>query len=104
MKLHTSGIARGFQRPIVARVATRPAPVGMRKDTVLVLPSVNHESDFRGYAALIVQQNADNLPTSLPLVHSVRDISHLSSGYIVALEPLNGFVRTLYRPESPHNT
>lgn len=104
MRLHTSGIARGFQRPIVARVTTDLAPVGMRKDTVLVLPSLDHGSDFRGYAALIVQQNVDTMSASVPLVHSVRDISHLGSGHIVAIEPQNGFVRTLYRPESSHNT
>ena len=104
MRLHTGGIARGFQKPIVARVATEPLPADTRKNTVLVLPSLDPQSDFRGYAAIVVQQKVDALPISCPIVHSVRDINHLSSGHVVVLEPLNGFVRTLYRPESPHNT
>jgi His-Xaa-Ser system radical SAM maturase HxsC len=40
----------------------------------------------------------------VPVVHSVREIDHLQSGYIVVLEPMNGFIRTFYRPDSQHNT
>jgi sulfatase maturation enzyme AslB (radical SAM superfamily) len=37
-------------------------------------------------------------------LHSVRAIDHLKAGYIVGIEPDSGFVRTLYRPDSRHNT
>jgi His-Xaa-Ser system radical SAM maturase HxsC len=40
----------------------------------------------------------------VPLVHSIRDTDHLAAGHIVAIEPLSGFIRTIYRPESRHNT
>jgi His-Xaa-Ser system radical SAM maturase HxsC len=105
MRLHTAGSAHGFNKPIVARVATEPIPLKTRKDTVLVLSSLdNVPTDFRGYAAIVVHQRVDDQSISTPLVHSVRDIDHLRSGDVVVLEPLNGFVRTLYRPESRHNT
>lgn len=104
MRLHTAGNALGFRKPIVARITTGPIPACERKDTVLVLPSLDQSADdFRGYAAVIVKQEVSGRLISAPLMHSVRDIDHLSSGQIVALEP-NGFIRTLYRPESRHNT
>jgi His-Xaa-Ser system radical SAM maturase HxsC len=105
MRLHTAGTVQGFQKPIVARVTTEPLPAGTRKDTALILASLEAgPNSFRGYAAVILQQRLDGNPISRPLVHSVRDIDHLRSGHIVAIEPRNGFIRTLYRPESPHNT
>ncbi len=105
MRLHTAGIAQGFRRPLVARVVTEPLGDTDRKDAVLVLHSLDAvPNDFRGYAAIVVQSHVDDRSISTPLVHSVRDIDHLISGHVVVLEPLNGFVRTLYRPESRHNT
>ena len=104
MRLHTAGSALGFRKPIVARVTTEPILASDRKDVVLVLSSLEGADDFRGYAAVIVQQEFVGERVSAPLVHSVRDIDHLQSGHIVAVEPANGFIRTLYRPESRHNT
>src|SRR5689334_7797369 len=105
MRLHTAGMAQNFRKPIVARLTTEPLPVSMRKDVALVLASLDGDPNcLRGYAAVIVQKQANGNSTSGPLVHSVREIDHLRSGHVVALEPQNGFIRTLYRPESPHNT
>ncbi len=104
MRLHTAGIARGFKEPIVARVVTRPVPADLRKHSVFVAASLGVHEDLAGYAAIIVQEPADTSANSIPLVHSVRHIDHLRSGHIVVLEPLNGAVRTLFRPESRHNT
>jgi His-Xaa-Ser system radical SAM maturase HxsC len=105
MRLHTAGTARGFRKPIVARVTTEPIPASERKDAVLVLPSLDSDAgDFRGYAAIIVKQEINGQIRSTPVVHSVRDIDHFSSGHVVVLEAANGFIRTLYRPESRHNT
>src|SRR5438094_212133 len=105
MRLHTAGTARGFKEPIVARVTTEPVSVENRDQAALVLPFLDGlPNDFRGYASIIVQHKIDQRRFPAPLVHSVRDIDHLRSGHIVAVEPLNGFIRTLYRPESRHNT
>jgi His-Xaa-Ser system radical SAM maturase HxsC len=105
MRLHTGGVAQGFRKPLIVRVTTEPLTASERKDVALVLPSLDTiKHDCRGYAAIIVQQKLDGQSFSIPLVHSVRDIDHLRSGHVVVLEPLNGFVRTLYRPESRHNT
>lgn len=103
MKLSTTGISRRFGNPIVARVSTIPVPFGERKDTALVLSSLDLDGDYRGYAALVVRNKVDT-STVMPLVHSVKDIDQFKSGYVIVLEPLNGFIRILFRPESPHNT
>jgi His-Xaa-Ser system radical SAM maturase HxsC len=104
MRLHTAGKPRGFQKPIVARIVTQPVPSSARRDVALVLPRLDPADDLSGYAAIILAEAAAGYLCPTPLVHSVRDIDHLRPGHIVALEPLSGFVRTLYRPESPHNT
>jgi His-Xaa-Ser system radical SAM maturase HxsC len=103
MRLHTTGTAVGFKRPIVARVVTGPVPIEERKDTALLIDSLGQDNDLSGYAALIVR-NSVTRRVGVPLMHSVRTIDHLSSGHVVALEPMNGFIRTLYRPDSDHNT
>jgi His-Xaa-Ser system radical SAM maturase HxsC len=105
MKLHTAGNAIGFESPILARVSTEPVDFNARKNTALV---VAHSSeippDIAGYAALIIQDRLDELRIGIPLVHSVRTIDHLKSGYIIAIEAPSGFIRTVYRPDSRHNT
>lgn len=103
MRLHTAGIGQGFKKPIVARVVTKPVPVSTRKNTVLVLPSIDGTQDFCEYSAVVFKEKAKETSLRIPVVHSVRDIDHLEHGHIVALEP-NGFIRTVYRPESRHNT
>lgn len=103
MRLHTAGVAAGFKRPILGRVVDVPVPVARRKDSVLVADSLAGNADLRGYAALITKSQVDP-PLGIPVVHSVRTTEHLRSGHIVVLEPGNGFVRTLYRPDSYHNT
>jgi His-Xaa-Ser system radical SAM maturase HxsC len=105
MRLHTAGVASGFRKPLVVRVTTQPLSVERRKDAALVAVSRDGlSSNVSGYAALIFQEKVDALGIPVPVVHSVRDIDHFRSGHIVALDPFNGFIRTLYRPESQHNT
>jgi His-Xaa-Ser system radical SAM maturase HxsC len=105
MRLHTAGMASGFRKPLVVRVTMQPLSVDRRKNAALVLMS-HHAipASVTGYAAIIVHDKIDDESFPIPIVHSVRNIDHLKTGHVVALEPLNGFVRTLYRPESPHNT
>lgn len=103
MRLHTTGIALDFKRPILARVAMAPLPLHQRKDTALVLSSLDSANNLSGYSAIILKDKVV-APLGVPTVHSVQHTDHLATGHIVALEPLNGFVRTVYRPESKHNT
>jgi His-Xaa-Ser system radical SAM maturase HxsC len=104
MKLHTAGIARNFGNPIVGKVSLTPLPPSERRDRVLVCGSTEiGRLDLLGYAAIISRDDIGNNELRVPMVHSVRETDHLLSGYIVALEAKSGFIRTLFRPESPHN-
>lgn len=103
MRLHTSGIGIGLTVPIVARVATTHLQADQRKNTALVMSGLPSVENFHGYSALIVKATVD-APLGIPTIHSVQHIDHFASGHIVALEPSNGFIRTIYRPESRHNT
>lgn len=103
MRLHTTGIALGFHGPIVARVSTIPLPIDQRKDTALVICSLDSAPSLEGYSAIIIEDKVNDL-LGVPTMHSVQHTEHLVSGHIVALEPLNGYVRTVYRPDSNHNT
>jgi His-Xaa-Ser system radical SAM maturase HxsC len=40
---------------------------------------------------------------SIPTISSISEIDHLRTNDIVVMEPKNGFIRTLYRPDSNHN-
>ena len=42
--------------------------------------------------------------TGTPIVHTVRDLDHLRYGDIVVVQPETGFIRTLFRPDSSHNS
>ena len=105
MRLHTAGVARNFRKPIVARIATEELSEDQRLDVALVIPTSKEiPKDVNGYAVVLAEAAVGEGVCSIPIVHSVRNIDHFQAGHIVALEPLNGFVRTIYRPESSHNT
>ena len=102
--LSTYGRPLNLARPIVARVALQDATPDQRQDLVLVTGS--RPGDWvTGYRAVVTTApvSPHELPTQTPCIHSVRQISHLQSGDVVALHPRSGHVRTLFRPESEYN-
>jgi len=106
--LHTHGSARGFDRAILGRVTTAGAAPDERGDHVLVADPAAGDPALEGYAALLTTAGTDtplvrrSAAAGLPVVHSARTLDHLVPGDVVTLEP-SGYVRTLYRIESPHN-
>jgi His-Xaa-Ser system radical SAM maturase HxsC len=107
MRLHTAGKAVGIREPIVVKVSNQPVGIEQRKDTALVVDGRSQISaGDQGYAVLISKSPATQVSNNpdWPIIHSVRDTDHLKNGCIVGIEPGNGFIRTLYRPDSRHNT
>ena len=107
MRLHTAGKPLGIHEPIVVRISNQPVGIELRKNTALVVGSESQISAADlGHAVLISKPAATQFNNSFdwPMIHSVRDIDHLKNGYIVGIEPGSGFIRTLYRPDSRHNT
>lgn len=108
MRLITAGSPLNITRPIVGRII-RDGESADRSEGIHILR--NHSvprENVVGYRALLTTLKEDELgslrDTGIPIVHSLREDSHLTEGYIVLLQPNSGFVRTVYRPGSQHNT
>lgn len=105
MRLTTSGIpGAALQKPVVGIVARDWVAEEYRADKILTITDCPRSADeLRGYAGVLTTARP-NLPSSpVPSVSLIREMDHLRTGDIVALEPKNGFVRTLYRPDSDYN-
>jgi His-Xaa-Ser system radical SAM maturase HxsC len=61
---------------------------------------------YKSFAAVITDSSAlfDELSAAgIPAVR-VQSTEEFREGHIVTIEPGSGFIRTIFRPESPHNT
>jgi His-Xaa-Ser system radical SAM maturase HxsC len=108
--LSTYGRPLNFTSPVVARVALEPVPPEERKTSALVTEA-NPEnwSDAKGYRAIVTTQrlvsstSAPSDVSSIPIIHSARQVSHLKHDDVIVAYPRTGYVRTLFRPDSRHN-
>jgi His-Xaa-Ser system radical SAM maturase HxsC len=101
MRLTTSGIPNSrLTKAIVGRVCREPLPREDRVDRILATDRV--PDDLSGYSGLLTSARPENL-LEVPAVSAAHEIEHLRTNDIVAMEPRNGFVRTLYRPDSNYN-
>lgn len=100
MILSTRGRAAGpIGQPIIGRITMAHVGADERSEYVLVGgPDVVGEAE--GYAAVLSEGSLDE-PPLVPTVHSAR-LGHLSAGDVVSIDS-TGYVRTLYRRDSPHN-
>jgi len=105
---------RGQTDEVSARFTARVTRVPIdsyeaRKDHVLVLdrlPTAGDALGLDGYAAVIAARERPSgavASVSSPLV-TVKAVDHLKDGHVVTIEPRTGFVMTVFRPESRHNT
>jgi His-Xaa-Ser system radical SAM maturase HxsC len=110
MRLTTAGAPLNFGTAVVGKVAMRAVPADDRSDKILVrLLDECSADESRGCRGVITPSRAQDNTTiidrlTLPIVHSTREIDHLRDGDIVVMQPKTGFVRTLHRPDSVHNT
>ena len=103
MNLHSLARACGVRQPIIARVTTAALPPGEgRRDAALFWNEAGCPPDTSGYLAVLTPQIAPDWAVAAPLVHSLPQLDYLGNGDVVYIAE-NGFVRTLYRRQSPHN-
>jgi His-Xaa-Ser system radical SAM maturase HxsC len=103
MKLHSIGRARALEEPIIGRVTTDELPAyEARRDSVLMWRKLTPPVDTSGYMAVMTPAKAPAWDITAPLLHSISGFDYLSNGDVVYISP-TGFVRTLYRRDSPHN-
>jgi len=102
MRLVTAGVPISLGRAVVGIVSTHPVAATERGKRILVTHNLDG-TDLTGYRGILTTADKSAARFHVPVVHKVREIDHLLDGYIVALEPTTGFVRTVYRPDSEHN-
>ena len=106
MRLTTSGIPSiSLRKSVVGKISREPLPRDQRANRVMVSEeSWADMGDVSGYSGFLTTTKLDGRAGSpVPTISSVREIDHLRTDDIVAMEPQNGFIRTLYRPDSNHN-
>ncbi len=104
MRLTTAGNASAFGKAVIGIVSREPLPREARTDRILVAETIpDCASELSGYSGLLTTTKLECQIGSVPTISSVRQIDHLRTHDIVSMEPTNGFVRTLYRPDSQHN-
>jgi His-Xaa-Ser system radical SAM maturase HxsC len=98
-QLHVQGKSSGVDAPVLGRITTCGTSYESRNDHVFLDPQA--AEDVTGYAGILLTRSLSSVPQR-PTVHSVPYRDHLDDGDVVVLNP-GGFVRTLYKRNSPHN-
>jgi hypothetical protein len=110
IKLTTYGNTAGLNHRLTVRLTHDCSAEAMNQaDIALVVPLARECTDltqYKSFAAVITDSSAlfDRLAAvGIPAVR-VQSTGGYREGYIVTVEPGSGFIRTIFRPESPHNT
>jgi His-Xaa-Ser system radical SAM maturase HxsC len=103
MRLSTAGTPGGFTKPVVGKISREPLPREKRTDRIFISGETIPAEELVGYSGFLTTAKVGEETGTVPTISSVREISHLRTNDIVAMEPKNGFIRTLYRPDSDHN-
>ncbi len=110
IKLTTYGNTTGFCSRLTVRV-TRDHSGGEtnREDIALIASQCEdwtNPANYQGYAVIITESSDmfDMLATSGYPAVRVPSTKDFREGHVVTIVSGSGFIRTIYRPESPHNT
>lgn len=110
IKLITYGNTAGLSRRVtVGLTYVSPAEPANQANLAYVIPPTKEcvdLSQYQRFAAVITDSSVlfDRFATAgIPAVQ-VKSTEEFREGHIVTIEPGSGFIRTIFRPESPHNT
>jgi His-Xaa-Ser system radical SAM maturase HxsC len=105
LTITTSGLPNSTLRvPVIGKVTREALSLNQRATRILVTPSPpENPEDLAGYSGFLTTAKLPPHVPSIPTVSSLTEIDHLRTDDIVVVEPNNGFIRTLYRPDSDHN-
>jgi len=108
MKLNVKGVPLNIDHPLIGRIVKSHKEVSDQDEIILLSDKpINRQVNKNNILGLLTSQNItesgyENIK-SLPTVHSLPYTDHLVDGDIVCINK-NGFVNTLYRIDSVHNT
>jgi His-Xaa-Ser system radical SAM maturase HxsC len=105
LTITTSGLSNSALRvPVIGKVTREPLRLEQRYTRILVnAKAPENPEDLTGYSGFLTTAKVAPHVKSIPTVSSLTEIDHLRTDDIVVVEPSNGFIRTLYRPDSDHN-
>ena len=105
LTITTSGLPNSTLRvPVIGKVTREPLSIDQRAARILVdAKPPENGNDLTGYSGFLTTAKLAPHVRSIPTVSSLTEIDHLRTDDIVVVEPNNGFIRTLYRPDSDHN-
>ncbi len=104
MRLTTAGQSHSLTEAVVGRVTTVPRDDA--SEYIFVTPALPEADVSENYRAILTPEflHASRLSSvKVPVVHGLRHFDHWRDGDIAIVEP-GGFVRTIYRPDSEHNS
>ena len=114
IRLTARGRPVGVRASVLGRVSHQPIRQKSRRaDYIYVLPGEHarlpEREELDGHAALLTEKYCDGDILSqipIPVVHDFGEdkLGHLWEGHIVRVDPRSGMIRSVFRPESPHNT
>lgn len=110
IRRHTYGDAR-WSGDTVIGIASRFSQAG-DPDHIRVIRATEEPApeNLEGYAALLTDLDLDaheelgRAASGLPAIHKAHQVEHINEGDILRLDFKKGFVRSLYRVGSPHNS
>lgn len=100
MKLHERASVANIDRTLIGRVSRTPV-VASRADTWLLTSDATLLCDAHDYLGVLAVGAPPPIDAT-PIAYNLRQLAYLDDGDVVAVDP-NGFVRALYRRNSPHN-
>ena len=104
IQLRARGTPQGLPQRTLGRITRVPVEENVRADYIRVVPKDTPPSEaLVGYAAALFEGNQTS-EALCPSLRGYESMDFLQDGYVVALDPHNGFTRVLYRPESRYNT
>lgn len=110
IKLTTYGSTSGLTRRVTARVTRDCSTESIdRSDLALIIPQREDPTDLpqgTGFAVVITDTSIlfDRYAAMGTPAVRVQSINEFKEGHIITIEPGSGFIRTIFRPESDHNT
>lgn len=109
IRRHTFGKAGGGPSAFIGIATTRDVAVGTRANYVKVVGKGAEASDLEGYGPVLTTLEpvallrGQELGERASLIHSAEHVEHIRDGDVLRLDLRRGFVRSLYRVDSPHN-
>jgi His-Xaa-Ser system radical SAM maturase HxsC len=110
IKLTTYGNTAGLNHRFTVRLTRDCSAATLNQTDLALVVSPARECDdltqYENFAVVITDSSVlfDRLVTAGIPAARVQSTEGYREGYIVTIEPGSGFIRTIFRPESPHNT